>query len=974
MPRRELLTPTERLQLLAFPEDAGELIRVLTLSKAEIAFVRQHRGDHNRFGIAVLIAYLRYPGRTLAKDEKPHDSVLNSIAEQLQIPTAAWELYADRDETRREHLAELLSLLNMKQFTTRHYRALSEWLEPTALQTTRGMVLAQVVVEELRKRLIVLPPLAVIERLCAEAATRAQRKILTILSEDLSLEQKSQLDGLLEMREGSPYSTLAWLRLPPGAPTARAILAHIERLRAIRELQILPEAGRRVHQNRLLQLAREAGQTAVYHFKDYEPDRRCGTLVALMIETAATVTDEILDLNDRLIGSFFTKAKNKYERAFAEQGKAINDKVRLYAKVGAALVSAREQGRDPYVAIEAIVSWDAFSRSVTEAEQLARDEDFDPLSLVTEHYPQLRRFAPVLLETFEFQPAAVARELIDAVDVLRTMNREGARKVPENAPVGFVRRKWGNYVFGAEGIDRRFYELCVMAELKNALRSGDVSVRGSRQFQDFEDYLMPRPEFEQNLARGGLRIAVPASPAAYLEERISLLQDALDQTDELARAGQLPDVELNGAGLKISPIENNVPKEADALKETLYGMLPHVKITDLLMEVDHWTGFTRHFVHLKTTDPAKDAILLLTAILADATNLGLGKMAEACPGTSIAKLSWLVAWHVRDETYSKALAEIVNYHHQVPFTVHWGEGTTSSSDGQRFRAGGRGEATGQVNLKYGNDLGVTFYTHISDQYAPFHTKVINAAVRDATHVLDGLLYHESDLRIEEHYTDTAGFTDHVFALCHLLGFRFAPRIRDLADKRLYVPGKSDRWSTLDPLIGGSINIKLIERQLGDVIRLAASIQQGTVTASLILRKLGSYPRQNSLALALREVGRIERTLFMLEWLRDPLHQLLVIDVVEAALDISFDDPLVGRPLTPAIFCRRSRSHAHADMLQGAVAASPGSKPVRHMPEASLEDRPQDILDRALNYAVTHGRDTEGSELPRLTRLGDQLPS
>jgi TnpA family transposase len=50
----------------------------------------------------------------------------------------------------------------------------------------------------------------------------------------------------------------------------------------------------------------------------------------------------------------------------------------------------------------------------------------------------------------------------------------------------------------------------------------------------------------------------------------------------------------------------------------------------------------------------------------------------------------------------------------------------------------------------------------SDQYAPFHTKVISVTVRDATHVLDRLLYHESDLRIEEHYTDTSGFTDHVF--------------------------------------------------------------------------------------------------------------------------------------------------------------------------------------------------------------------
>ena len=97
-------------------------------------------------------------------------------------------------------------------------------------------------------------------------------------------------------------------------------------------------------------------------------------------------------------------------------------------------------------------------------------------------------------------------------------------------------------------------------------------------------------------------------------------------------------------------------------------------------------------------------------------------MAEACPGTSLAKLSWLVAWHIRDETYRKALAELANFQHQVPFAAHWGEGTTSSSDGQRYRAGGRGEAAAEINARYGSDPSVTFYTHISDQYAPFHTK------------------------------------------------------------------------------------------------------------------------------------------------------------------------------------------------------------------------------------------------------------
>jgi len=529
--------------------------------------------------------------------------------------------------------------------------------------------------------------------------TRAQRKVFALLTEGLSAEQCNRLDQLLEQREGSPYSTLSWLRMPPGEPTPRAVL---ERLNAIRELALSPDASQQLHQNRLLQLAREAGQTAVYQLKEYEQARRHGTLVALMIETAATLTDEIVDLNDRLIGSFFTKSKNKYERAFAEQGKAINDKVRLYAKVGAALVDARDQGRDPFAAIEAIVPWDSFSASVKEAAELARDQDFDALSLIGEHYPQLRRYGPALIETLRLRPAPIARELIEAVEVLRE-NRGGLRKVPQYAPLGFIRKRWEAYVLGPEGIDRRFYELCVMAELKNSLRSGDVAVAGSRQFRDFEDYLMPHPEFDRRLTQGELHVAVPTTGAAYIEERMSLLRNALDQTNTLAREDQLPDAELNTTGLKISPLENSVPKEAEALRDALSSMLPHVKITDLLMEVDRWTGFTRHFTHLKTNEPVKDSSLLLTAILADATNLGLGKMAVSCPGTSPAKLSWLVAWHIRDETFSKALAEMVNHQHRIPFAAHWGEGTTSSSDGQRYRAGGRGEAGGQVNAKYGSD-------------------------------------------------------------------------------------------------------------------------------------------------------------------------------------------------------------------------------------------------------------------------------
>jgi TnpA family transposase len=132
-------------------------------------------------------------------------------------------------------------------------------------------------------------------------------------------------------------------------------------------------------------------------------------------------------------------------------------------------------------------------------------------------------------------------------------------------------------------------------------------------------------------------------------------------------------------------------------------------------------------------------------------------------------------------------------------------------------------------------------------------------------MIDGLLYHETDLDIHEHYADTGGYTDQVFSTCHLLGFRFAPRLRDLGDRKLYTIEKPSSYPDLNLLIGGTVNVRQITEHWDELLRLTASLRLGTVTASLMLRKLASYPRQNGLAWASREVGRIEKTLFTLEW-------------------------------------------------------------------------------------------------------------
>jgi len=163
------------------------------------------------------------------------------------------------------------------------------------------------------------------------------------------------------------------------------------------------------------------------------------------------------------------------------------------------------------------------------------------------------------------------------------------------------------------------------------------------------------------------------------------------------------------------------------------------------------------------------------------------------------------------------------------------------------------------------------YTHVSGRYGPFYTRVISATMSEAPYVLDGLLHHvhQTDLRIAEHYTDTAGATDHVFGLCHLLGYRFAPRIKDLKDRKLYTVEKPANWPLLAPLIGDTVETTAIHRQWAELMRLKASIEAGTVVPSMILRKLAAAGAGNALARALRALGRIERTLFTLQWLADP---------------------------------------------------------------------------------------------------------
>lgn len=244
-------------------------------------------------------------------------------------------------------------------------------------------------------------------------------------------------------------------------------------------------------------------------------------------------------------------------------------------------------------------------------------------------------------------------------------------------------------------------------------------------------------------------------------------------------------------------------------------------------------------------------------------------MAAASHGVTRDKLIWTADAYIRPETYQAALARIIDAHHGLPIAAIWGDGSPSSSDRQFFRSGKRGEAAGEINARYGQDPGLGFYTHVSDQHGPYSTRVMSATSHEAPYVLDGLMHHGTALRIGTHYTDTGGASDHVFILCVMLGFRFCPRLRGFPERKFACIAPASSYKELQPLFGRRVRTDVIREHWDEILRLVASLQAGTVLPSAMLKRLAAFQRQNQLDLALQELGRIERTLFMLDWLESP---------------------------------------------------------------------------------------------------------
>ena len=626
--------------------------------------------------------------------------------------------------------------------------------------------------------------------------------------------------------------------------------------------------------NRLKFLAQIARRSTNQALQRMPEQRRYPILVAFLYQTLIDLTDEALDLFDRCLAEAYHRASRDLEDFRLSVARSTNEKVRLFREIGRVVLDPKVKDADLRRTIYRHIPPDELRDAVEESDRIIRPLDDHYFDFLESRYTYLRQFTPEFIDALAFR-ASGDSTLIGAVDLLRQLNAEGRRVLPEETPLEFVPARWRPYVNDNPDPTKRrhYFELCVLWELRGALRAGDVWLERSRRYADPQTYLIPREGWPGLRAEVCREIQAPEDGTDRLREREEELSGLLDRVEALLAKGG--DVRMEGNDLVVSPLEAEEKPESTAELERLIDeRLPLVELSELLIEVDGWTRFSDDFEHAGGTEPRGRELPshLYAAVLAQACNLGPTRMARISDLT-YQKLAWCTNWYVRDETLKAATTRLVNFQYHQPLSRFWGTGTLSSSDGQRFPVSGKVRMATALPRYFGYGKGVTFYTWTADQFSQYGTKVIPTTVRDATYVLDEILDNETELPLLEHTTDTAGFTEIVFALFDLLGLQFSPRIRDLGDQRLFRMERQKRHPRLGPRLKGRINRDRILNNWDDLLRVAGSLKRGWVTSSLLIGKLQSYPRKNRLTRALQEYGRLVKTIFILRYLEsEPLRR------------------------------------------------------------------------------------------------------
>lgn len=858
-----------------------QLTQYFHLDDSELTTIGQMRGVANRLGFAILLCSLRFLGAFPIQRSEVPDPVVSYLCSQLacEEPFEFERYFYPASPTYKRHTAIIRTTLGFRDFHSSPRAVFRLARKVYALcwaGEDRPGHLFQWASNWLIENKVVLPGLSTLERFVGRIRERARQRLWHRMATGLSEAQKAQIAALFD-KEAESFGELEILRARPlkRRPTDFAI--HLDRLDAVRSFGLNPTPPKgvpAVQLERLARVAKNAKPSAIAALK--EP-RRTATVAALFYTLEASAQDDAAELGEALVADLFRDAEMAQLAYRATQQKNMDEAVRILRSLAGMVIAEGELPHDAWRdAVFAHLPKDRIEAAMETIDYLVQPASSKPLAELKRHWLRARRLFFKITNRIDLAAAPNGQAVIEAMEWLRDQP-DWSKAAMKGAPTAVVSKSWQSCVLDGDGkvVDSKAYVFATIDAWHSAIKRRDVFTAPGIRYADPRIGMMGQQEWQNTKALVCRTLGRTLNGPAEVQR----LVDLLDQTyaHVTARADQNPDLrfetEKGKPRIVVSPLDR-MP-ESDGLimlRRQVREMIPKGGIPDILLEVMQRTGFAKAFTHLNERPPDVENFetSLCAVLIAQACNIGFEPLVrEGHPALQQSRLSWVNQNFVRQDTLTAASAMIVADHKKLPITNHWGDGQTASADGLRFLVPKTAIHAGPNPKYFGQSRGITWYNMLSDQYAGLGELVVPGTLRDSLFILALLLNQETELDPSEIMTDNAAYSDSMFGLFWLLGYQFCPRLADIGGTRLWRVGKTDHYGPIGQIAEGPINIKLILDNWEDLMRLVGSLKLGYLKAAGIMRILQVRDRPTTLARALMHLGRLIKTLHVLNYIDDP---------------------------------------------------------------------------------------------------------
>jgi len=865
-------TRRRRPKDIPLPEEPSEneLAIDWSLSTADYLKVARCRGDLNRLRFSLQLCVLRKHCRFLANYSQVPVRIINHLCKQLDLPPLLKLEESERDATEYVQQQRIRDYLKFHSYDERIETELTTWLVDRAVEGFLPEQLYGKAEQLLKSWHVVLPASSTIERLVDSISARAKNDFYEFITARLTDELLEQIDELLGKTGLDGKTILFHLKEYPPHASSKSILEYLGYFKLIDKMlgESFDTGVEPAMQKHLADLAKQYDSSAL---KQFPKARKYALIICFLAETRKTVLDYIVAMHDQFTLDLTRKSKHKHD------GKLKDGRTR--AKQGMAILfDATEIIVDSNVPVpkRCPVLFETFSEAeLREALEDCRTfQSLEERGLTDElcaHYVGLHRYFPEFL-TLNFKGSAGCEPLLSAISLAKSLDASNKKKLPKDAPISFVPVGWRKVLTKDDGtLDRRVWDIALALAIRDTLRSGDLHLAESRKHVSFWNLVYDEQKWEKEKTKAYASLALPSKANDLFADIKNEYIESLEKAKKELSGNTVFTITDGKIHLK-KPDALEIPEGTKQLRAAIESNIRHIRIEDLLQEVDRACAFTREFRPLGGYKPrAKNLyITILANLIAQGTNLGIAAMANSVDNLSVDMLQHANQWFFSQESQKAANKVLVDYHHSLPLTELYGKGEMSSSDGQRFGVQQSSLLASFYPRYFGYyDRAITLYTHISDQYSVFSTQAISCGPREALHVLDGLLDNQTVLCPREHMTDTHGFTEQLFGLCYLLGFSFMPRLKDLPDQRLYKFDNSIDMGEFESVFESPIDLALISEQWDQLVRVAASLRNKVAPAHVVLHRLVNAAPSDRVAKALTALGRLVKTVYLMGYIADP---------------------------------------------------------------------------------------------------------